>query len=76
VIVDTRNIFHPEDTRSQGFRYYRIGAASQVAGPALVHALAPGARRNLDRPTNGSAIVLDQRKRRSRAELKAASPAS
>jgi len=76
VIVDTRNIFHPEDTRSRGFRYYRIGAPAQAAGPALLHALAPGARRSRERPTNGSAIVLDERKRRSRAELKAASPAS
>jgi UDPglucose 6-dehydrogenase len=76
VIVDMRNIFRPEDLRSRGFRYHRIGAAPHAPEAPRLHALPRDARRGLERSSNGSAIVLDERKRRSRAELKAASPAS
>jgi len=76
VIVDTRNIFHAEDMRSRGFRYHRIGAAAQPAEPPRLRTLVPGAHRSPERSSNGSAIVLGERKRGARVDVKVASPAS
>jgi UDPglucose 6-dehydrogenase len=73
VIVDMRNIFQAEDMRSRGFRYHRIGAAA--AEPPRLRAL-PGAHRDSERSSNGSAIVLNGSKRRARGDVKVASPAS
>jgi len=77
VIIDMRNVFRAEDMRSHDFRYYRVGAASRPSqGPALLQVVTSAARRHPDRAIDASSLVAEERKRKARNGVKAASPTS